>query len=148
VIGRVTPPVTSLITKAVTLRLTGRWVFRPLKYVTIAGSGTQPRPHTQPVAVTAGMHGQNVLVRVCGIIGGLRFNRRIPSDAGSSSCSSAHPMTSSSWTCVHVIGDDQGHFAAARAGWLGVQNLNQYVLWRPLCLWWLLLSKPRPFARG
>jgi hypothetical protein len=42
----------------------------PLKYVTIAGYGMQPRPHTQPVNVTAGTYGQNVLVRVCGVIAG------------------------------------------------------------------------------
>ena len=54
----------------------------PLKYVTIVGYGTQPRPHTQPVDVTAGTYGQNVLVRVCGVIAGWWFNRQILSDPG------------------------------------------------------------------
>jgi hypothetical protein len=54
----------------------------PLEYVTIVGYGTQPRAHTQPVDVTAGTYGQNVLVRVSGVIAGWWFNRQILTDAG------------------------------------------------------------------
>jgi hypothetical protein len=54
----------------------------PLEYVTIVSYGTQPRPHAQPVDVTAGTYGQKVLVRVSGVIAGWWFNRQILSNAG------------------------------------------------------------------
>ena len=34
----------------------------PLDYVTVVGHGSQHRPHTQPVDVTAGRHGQRTFV--------------------------------------------------------------------------------------
>ena len=49
----------------------------PLADVTIVGHGQQPRPHTQPVDVTAGTYGQKVVTRVSGLIAGYRFNRQV-----------------------------------------------------------------------
>ena len=54
----------------------------PLDYVTIVGHGSQPRPHTQPVDVTAGTHGQKTLVWVSGVIAGFDFSRQQLSDRG------------------------------------------------------------------
>jgi hypothetical protein len=54
----------------------------PLAYVTIVGYGSQPRPHTQPIDLTAGTHGQRTLVCASGVIAGFEFSRQRPTDIG------------------------------------------------------------------
>lgn len=54
----------------------------PLDYVTIVGHGSQPRPHTQPIDVTAGTHGQRTLVCASGVIAGFEFSRQQLTDTG------------------------------------------------------------------
>ena len=54
----------------------------PLDYVTIVGDASQPRPHTQPVDVTEGTHGQKTLVCASGVITGFEFSRQRFTDTG------------------------------------------------------------------